>query len=377
MKRSFCSVLSLRDCFCKKPRKRTRLSVLKEENKKLKARNKNLSHRHRNSLLRADTVQNIIRAEAEKQLVIMKAESQREIMTTKLKLLAFVDAEKRAEVTEQLVKECEQPISWPLPTLWPIRNHKYPWLDKQNFIIPTCLIRMIARYLNDDDLFKLRFVNFLFYGEFYSQTVKRIPMSNPRLWKQSRRFNAVRAMKLALMGRKFRNVRSLVVPYSKRKTRVKPNKKLPGPKELSILTPLYFPQLEGIYLANLQLDTYIRHLPGHPKIEALYVPVYPPRDFLFLNEEKFPQLKVLEIISVSGVQATVKQHSNVEIVSFLDCDSVKWDDITRSNFPKLRAVYKMRKSGIPVGHKTRLESEGIECVEEEINTNVVQIQVAL
>lgn len=344
--------------------------VLKELNRKLRARNKNLSHRHRTIIVKADTAQRIIRAEAEKKLVIMKAESQRELMMEQLKMLATADPQRRSEVVEHLVEECKQPICWPQP----MRNLKYPWLAKKTFNIPTCLLRMISHFLNDDDLFKLRFVNFMFYGAFYSQTVRRIPMSNPRLWKQSRRFNSIRAMKLALMGRKFRNVYSIVVPYSKRKTRAKPNKRLPGPKELSILTPLYFPQLEGIYLANLQLDTYIRHLPGHPKIKALYVPVYTPRDLLYLSEEKFCKLKVLEIISVSGVQATVKQHGNVEIVSFLDCDSVKWDDITRSNFPKLKAVYKMRKSGIPAEHKARLQSEGIECVEEEINANVVQAQ---
>jgi len=364
-------------CFCTRPKKKSRLSLLEEENKNLKARNQTLSQRYRNTLQRADDVYKIMRAEAEKRLVIIKAESEREIMKAKLQLIELVSAEKKAKITRQLVQECSETIPWPLSKPWPIRNQKYPWLEKKKFTLPTCLIRMISLYLNDDDLFKLRGVNFMFYGAFYNQTVKRIPMSNPRLWKQSRRFNSIRAMKLALLGRKFQNVYSIVVPYSKRKTRCKPNKRLPGPKELSVLTPLYFPKLEGIYLANLQLDTYIRHLPGHPKIKALYVPVYPHRDFLFLNQEKFPQLKVLEIISVSGVQATVRQHDNVEIVSFLDCDSVKWEDITRSNFPKLKAVYKMRKSGIPDEHKLRLEAEGIECVEEEITTNVVQFPPTL
>jgi len=364
-------------CFCTRAKKKARLSALEEDNKKLKARIQNLSQRYRNNLLRADDIYKMMRAEAEKRLVIIKAESEREIMMAKLQMIESVGPETKAKITKQLVRECSQKISWPRAQQWDIRNQKYPWLEKKKFTLPTCLVRMITLYLDDDDLFKLRGVNFMFYGAFYNQTVRRIPMRNPRLWKQSRKFNSIRAMRLALIGRKFQNVYSIVVPYSKRKTRAKPNKRLPGSKELSILTPLYFPKLEDIYLANLQLDTYIRHLPGHPKIKALYVPVYPNRDFLFLNQQKFPQLKVLEIISVSGVQATVKEHDSVEIVSFLDCDSVKWEDITRSNFPKLKAVYKMRKSGIPNEHKLRLEAEGIECVEEEINTNVVQFPQTL
>jgi len=298
-------------------------------------------------------------------------ECQKELLKVKLGLLGADNAEKRAEVIRKCAEDLAQPFVKPN---WPVVNPKYPWLKKKKFSIPSCLIRKISQYLSDDDLFKLRTVNSMFYGSFYNQTVRRIPMPNPRLWKQSRRFNSVRAMKLALMGRKFKNIYSIVVPYSKRRTRSKPNKRLPSPKDLSVLIPLYFPKLAGIYLANLQLDTYIRHLPGHPGIRTLYVPVYSQNDFLFLNEEKFPQLRVLEIISVSGVQASVMKHSNVEIISFLDCDSVKWDDVTKSNFPNLKAVYKMRKSAIPDDCKASLKNEGIEWVEEEIGTNVIQFQ---
>jgi len=348
------------------PRKKARLLELENENEKLRARYQDLSELCRNDLIRTEAEKKMMKIEVDRRLVTMKLNCQKELM--KVKLLGVIDEEKRAEVIQECTEEIDQHIVQPIR---PAENVRYPWLEKKKFSIPTCLIRKITLYLSDDDLFKLRTVNSMFYGAFYNQTVCRIPMSNPRLWKQSRRFNSVRAMKLALMGRKFKNIYSIVVPYSKRRTRSKPNKRLPSPKDLSVLIPLFFPKLEGIYLANLRLDTYIRHLPGHPGIKTLYVPVYSQNDFLFLNEEKFPQLRVLEIISVSGVQASIQKHSNIEIISFLDCDSVKWDDITRSNFPKLKAVYKMRKSGIPEYCKASLKSEGIDWVEEEIGTNAI------
>jgi len=373
MKRAVNCVVSLYEYVAGVPRKKARILELEEENKNLRARYHDLSQRCRTDLLRTQAQKKMIEAEVEMRLVTTKLECQRELIKVKLELLSAVDEEKWAEV----IRECTEDIAQPIVQVsWPVTNLRYPWLEKKTFSIPTCLIRNISQYLSDDDLFKLRTVNSMFYGAFYNQTVRRIPMPSPRLWKQSRRFNSVRAMKLALMGRKFKNIYSLVVPYSKRRTRSKPNKRLPSPKDLSVLIPLYFPKLEGIYLANLQLDTYIKHLPGHPGIKTLYVPVYSQNDFLFINEEKYPQLRILEIISVSGVQASVLQHRNVELISFLDCDSVKWDDITKSNFPNLKAVYKMRKSGIPDNCKASLKSEGIEWVEEEIGTNVIQLHLA-
>jgi len=355
------------------PRKKARLLELEKENEKLRARYQDLSQLCRTDLMRTEAEKKIMETEVDQRLLTMKLNCQKQLMKVKLELLGVIDEEKRAEVIQECTEEIAQHIVQPSGNS---ENVRYPWLDKKKFSIPTCLIRKISLYLSDDDLFKLRTVNSMFYGAFYNQTVRRIPMANPRLWKQSRRFNSVRAMKLALMGRKFKNIYSIVVPYSKRRTRSKPNKRLPSPKDLSVLIPLYFPKLEGIYLANLRLDTYIRHLPGHPGIKTLYVPVYSQNDFLFLNEEKFPQLRVLEIISVSGVQASIQKHSNVEIISFLDCDSVKWDDITKSNFPKLQAVYKMRKSGIPEYCKASLKSEGIDWVEEEIGTSAIQVHLA-
>jgi len=374
MKRAVSCVISLCQYLPGESRKKARLlEELEEENKHLRARYQDLSERCRTSFLRTEAQRKMLEAEVETRIVKMKLRCQRELTKAKLELLEAVDEEKGA----MLIQECKERIAEPfVQHAASVGNLKYPWLEKKKFSIPTCLIRKISLYLSDDDLFKLRTVNSMFYGAFYNQTVRRIPMSNPRLWKQSRRFNSVRAMKLALMGRKFKNICSIVVPYSKRRTRSKPNKRLPSPKDLSVLIPLHFPKLEGIYLANLQLDTDIRHLPGHPGIKTLYVPVYSQIDFLFLNEEKFPQLKVLEIISVSGVQASVLEHSNLEIISFLDCDSVKWDDITKMNFPKLKAVYKMRKSAIPDYCKASLKSEGIEWVEEEIGTSVIQLHLA-
>jgi len=373
MKRAVDCVVSLYDYVAGVPRKKARILELEEENKNLRARYYNLSQRCRTDLLRTQAEKKMIEAEVEKRLVTMKLDCQREVIKVKLDLLNADNEEKWTEVIRECAENIAQPIV-PLP--WPVTNLRYPWLEKKTFSIPICLIRNITLYLSDDDLFKLRSVNSMFYGAFYNQTVRRIPMSSPRLWKQSRRFNSVRAMKLALMGRKFENIYSLVVPYSKRRTRSKPNKRLPSPKDLSALIPLYFPKLKGIYLANLQLDTYIKHLPGHPGIKTLYVPVYSQNDFLFINEQKYPQLRILEIISVSGVQASVLQHRSVELISFLDCDSVKWDDITKSKFPNLKAVYKMRKSCIPDNCKGRLKSEGIQWYEEEIGTNVIQLHLA-
>jgi len=372
MKRAVSSVLSLCGYLTGEPRKKARLLELEEENRHLRARYEDLVLRCRTNFLRTEAEKKITEAEVEERIVTMKLTCQRKLMKVKLELLSALDAKRSKDVIHEPLGDLVYPTQ---PTLH-LENRRYPWLVKKTYSIPICLIREISHYLADDDLFKLRTVNTMFYGAFFNQKVTRVPMSNPRVWKQSRKFNSVRAMKLALMGRKFKNVYSIVVPYSKRWTRSKPNRKLPSLKDLSVLNPLYFPNLEGIYLANLQLGTYIRHLPGHSRIKTLYVPVYSQNDFLFINEEKFPQLQVLEIISVSGVQASVMKHKKVEIISFLDCDSVKWDDITKANFPNLKAVYKIRKSGIPESCKLSMKSDGIEWVEEEIGTSVIQLLLA-
>jgi len=237
--------------------------------------------------------------------------------------------------------------------------HKFCWLTKKSFEIPTALLLSIASFLSDETLFRFREVNTLFYGAYYNQRVER-DLSSRFPWRTTRPFNAIRAMKLALHGRRFPRVRFIKTDHAERTSEI-----VPSDIHLSSLIPLYFPFLDSIYLGQLKRNNSVKYLPGHPRVEAISTPIYDTKETWYINQEKFPNLKLLEMQSVT-CEATVRSHYNLERINFFDCKRVRWNDIVKEKFPNLKKITKKYSGRIPCHVVFLLEAHGVAVEEVDV-----------
>jgi len=232
------------------------------------------------------------------------------------------------------------------------RGHRFSWLTKSIFEVPTVILQSVASFLPDDTLFRFREINTMFYGTYYNQKVER-DMSSRYPWRTTRPFNAIRAMKLALRGRRFGKVRFIKTDHAERTS-----DRVPSEVHLSTLTPINFPFLDSIYFGQLKRKNSVRYLPGHPMVEAISTPIYNSMESYYINQEKFPSLKLLEIQSVA-CEACVMRHSNLEIINFFDCKKVRWKYINKEMFPRLKRVTKKYSGRIPRHIVFFLEASGV------------------
>jgi len=229
------------------------------------------------------------------------------------------------------------------------KPHKFRWLRKPRTLkqLPEAVIRHIASFLKDDVLFKLRVTNLLFYGAYYNQEVHRLA-DNEMPWDLSREFDAVRAMKLALRGRRFPKVTFILTTIYYHATW----------QDLSVLSPRHFPNLNSIYIAQLEWKTSLVSLPRHPKICAFYCPYFSTHEAKYINPGRYPSLRLCDLQAVKST-AWLPAHKNLEELILIACSDVKWEIITRENFPSLLVVKKIRRDPIPDDIKSNLEKNGI------------------
>jgi len=238
-------------------------------------------------------------------------------------------------------------------------SHQFTWLRKRSFEVPTALLLNIATFLSDDTLFRFREINTTFYGTFYNQRVERDLLSRFP-WRTTRPFNAMRALKLALQGRRFPRVRFIKTDHAERTSDT-----IPSEIHLSALTPICFPNLDSIYLGQLKRNNSVKYLPGHARVEAISTPIYFSKESHYINPEKFPNLRLLEMQSVT-CEATVRRHLNLEYINFFDCYRVRWDGMNKENFPSLKKITKKYSGRIPSDVVFHLEASGVAVEEVEV-----------
>merc|ERR1719397_1309478 len=167
------------------------------------------------------------------------------------------------------------------------QKHRVPQSKRTPIIwnIPHDLLRKLSEYLNEDELFELRGVNRIFYRAFYEL---RLGVETQTA------FNFRRALKLAQMGRVFKNVE-----FFYWEMHVEHGYKIP-----ECLNPLHFPALYFLEIngdnsanpLNINRCSEDEDAPSHPNIRT--VQIVDCRAEL-LTDERFPNLK--ELICIGEV----------------------------------------------------------------------------
>jgi len=239
------------------------------------------------------------------------------------------------------------------------RKHKFTWLNDLGFIPPEAIVKYILKFLNDDDLFRLRGTSLMFYEAFYSQEVSTVEGS----LETSCPFNATRAIKLAWKGRVFTRLQALHTKfYEYRSADVFTSL---SSDDLSVINPRFFPKLRSLRLGQTRDGVSLRGLPPHPRLISLTGPSYEEDDYMYITDEKFPKLRSLDLFY--NFMAKFTRLSNLEVLG-VDCEEIAWEEINHSNFPKLRLL-RVRRNEIPKAVRTRLELRGVECIIEETESD--------
>jgi len=191
-------------------------------------------------------------------------------------------------------------------------KQKFPPPNPSSFWnIPADLQLKLTEYLEDDELFEARTINRIFYRGFYEQKVVS----------KTRNFNYSRALKLAKIGRVFKNLEyfQLSIGYTVSSAFAKN------------LNPLHFPAFHHL---DLEIDTMgcVDDIPINPNIRKVRI-----RASVFaVDIKRFPNLEEL----ICGIEVTVlvKRHPQLKV---LDCHChslMPAENLTTENFPALEKV---------------------------------------
>lgn len=224
-------------------------------------------------------------------------------------------------------------------------NQIYLWPNPPIFWnIPEDLIRKLAEYLEDDELFEARIVNKIFYGVFYEQRV---------ILEASRDFNFRRALKLAQMGRIFKNVEYFELWIG-------------GTDSLTVanLNPQHFPALNFLDVfwgdspnIGTVLDT--EDIPSNQNIRTVRVADW---DADWLTDERFPNIE--ELLCEEEVEFFPTRLSNLRMLECHD-SATYFNELSTDNFPSLRKVVFNRENIDGFDHENanaamaRLRAEGV------------------
>jgi len=228
-----------------------------------------------------------------------------------------------------------------------LRTSKTVPFGAKNVDFPDELIRHITTFLNDETLFVLRGTSLMFYDAYYGQSVKKEAGS----WECARRkFRAVRAVRLAKMGRVFPNVEYLDM-YSRDRDFDYGLRN----DELECINPRCFPSLEAIYCGTLDRRGTLKCLPGHPRMTAIAIPCYD-EQAEFITEEKYPNLLTLRCYGDGALPDEMPPHSQLTRLE-LNCDEIPWMSITRDTYPSLEVL--SCQDDVPELTRVELEEAGI------------------
>jgi len=230
-------------------------------------------------------------------------------------------------------------------------SKRFPWLAPKSFILPHTVMERITKCLSDDDLFRFREVSILFYTAYYEQAVTctKFPTADAFEFQyKGATFNALRALRLALHGRRYPNVEYLDAHQENMSSEL-----------IMTISQYNFPSLCVLSLEFRSGS--LKGLPGNPKLIALRVSVTQENDGDYLNEVKFPKLRQLRALNKSDdPKVKIGPHRAIEYME-LYC-SVDWQRmlIGKENFPELKFLES--EFSVPTMLKSRLRNEGVELV---------------
>jgi len=199
------------------------------------------------------------------------------------------------------------------------KKHKFPWLNPPNFWnIPEDLLLKITNYLDDEELFEARLVRRIFYGAYYEQ----------RVTVETSTFNFARAVKLAKMGRVFKNLEYFCLHRGEIDSLTVAN-----------LNAFHFPSLKFLDVSWGDYengDNYSESddIPGNPNIRKVRIT---DSGAHWLNEERFPNLEELIWANDEDLEFMPGRLPKLRSIEF-QCLVVDWDEITKDNFPALEKV---------------------------------------
>jgi len=249
------------------------------------------------------------------QMQILQIETENKSKMHAIQLaLARVNVQKDEDGEQKVVKEKKSGA---------VRGHKkqrFPWLNPPNFWnIPEDLLRKLTEYLNDDELFKARIVNRIFYGSFYEQRV---------VTPASRKFNYRRALKLAQMGRVFKNLEYFRLNRGENDSLTVAN-----------LNPLHFPALSYLDVSwgdyeNGDNYSDSEDIPSNPNIRKVRIT---DSGAHWLTDERFPNIEELIWAKDEDLEFVPGRLPKLRVIEF-QCLVVDLDEIAKENFPSLEKV---------------------------------------
>jgi len=201
----------------------------------------------------------------------------------------------------------------------PRKKHKFSWLNPPKFWnIPEDLLLKLTNYLDDEELFEARLVSRIFYGAYYEQ----------RVTVETSIFNFARALKLAKMGRVFKNLEFFWLQRGEIDSLTVAN-----------LNPLHFPSLIFLDVSWGDYengDNYSESddIPGNPNIRKVRIT---DSGAHWLNGERFPNLEELIWAKDEDLEFMPGRLPKLRSIEF-QCLVVDWDEITKDNFPALEKV---------------------------------------
>jgi len=284
-----------------------------------------------NTRLRAQIEKKDVEAEVAKrdfqiQLMKAEAENQRKMHEIQRKMHAIELLLAKTNVEEN--KKCEPEIA---DKKKPVvasgqKKQRFPWLNPPNFWnIPDDLLRKLTEYLQDDELFEARLVNTIFYGGFYEQHV---------VSEESRDFNFRRALKLAQMGRVFKNLEYFNLKRGENDSLTVAN-----------LNPLHFPGLNFLDVSwgdyeNGDNYSESEDIPSNPNIRKVRIT---DSGAHWLTGERFPNIEELIWAKDEDCEFVPGRLPKLRLLRF-HCLMVDFHEISKENFPSLERVVFYRET---------------------------------
>lgn len=230
-------------------------------------------------------------------------------------------------------------------------NKKFPWLSPTYLShLPVRVHQILTEFLNDDELFKARFVNRMFYSWFYEQRVKL---------KHSRKFNYVRALKLAKMGRVFKKLEYFFVQSNN------------WNHLLVYLNPYYFPELNF-----LDVNYSDGHIPSNPNILKIRAEGLDCNNFRnWFTQANFPNIEKLVWAVDGDIRKLMRRHSKLRMIEFECYQNKYWLYITRKEYPSLEEVIFHRES--LNGYYGSIDDEGLQVARDMLVKEFSNGQVKL
>jgi len=235
------------------------------------------------------------------------------------------------------------------------QKHRVPQSKRTPIIwnIPHDLLRKLSEYLNEDELFEARGVHRIFYRAYYEL---RLGVETHTA------FNFRRALKLAQMGRVFKNVEYFYwVIHGEHCFKIP-----------ECLNPIHFPALHFLEIdggnnsvnpenSNMRSEdenkqSQSEDRPSHPNIRT--VQIVDCRAEL-LTDERFPNLT--ELICVGEVDLQGCRLSRLQLIKFYHFPK-DFEAISRGTFPSLEKIVFDRNIGLIRNVEERLREEGVSVI---------------